>query len=270
MDMVVVEEIRAERMRGKLTTDYRNEVNAARFAAAATHEKDLIIAPAIQAAFEKAVTGRGKKVILDYGMGPGYITVPFLADGHTVYGYDTSEDMVNIAKGVIREAENLSRASHLFTSDYDVLEKVINNHPDKRGADFGILSFVHPSIDTEDNLHGLMHKVTKLMADNSTVILIGANPEGLAKNHVTCQYDVKDPPDLNDGDIYHGTIYDGRGNSKFQVTDRYWSQKTLINSADSAGLRFITSETIDDKRGTSPRRPNKNGVPPFIMLTFRK
>ena len=268
--MAVIETVKAEKLRGKLTTDYRNEVNANRFAAAATHEKDLIIAPAIQAAFEKASAGRGKKVVLDYGMGPGYITVPFLADGHTVYGYDTSEDMVNIAKAVINEADNLAKASHLFTSDYRILDTVINNNPDKKGADFGILSFVHPCIDTKDNLDNLMHKVAKLMADNSTVIIIGANPEGLAKSHVTCHYDVKDPPELNDGDIYTGTLYDGRGNSKFRITDRYWSQKTLINSADSAGLRFITSETIEDKRGTSPRRPDKSGLPPFIMLTFRK
>ena len=110
------------------------------------------------------------------------------------------------------------------------------------------------------------------MAPRGTVIVIGANPGGLNKKHVTCEYDVTDPESLQEGTTYTGRIFDGRGNSTFAVKDKYWSLSSITNSAARAGLILTNGVTSirDQSSMFSNRQPDQSGIDPFVMLTYKK
>lgn len=257
-------------------TDYRDSKIAKHFASTSEFEKDTIIAPYLRKVFERHVMSLnkpGKKIVVDYGAGGGRLSVPFISDGHIYRGYDNSPEMITQANAHIKnigiKVDKDFPDRFYFTQDYNrILHDV--RAGSAQGADFGIVSFVHPCMGTEQDLDDLTQKVSNLMAPNATVVMIGCNPEGLNQQHVTCQYDVTDPEALKDGELYNGELFDANGNSKLLIRDRYYSNERLAQSWNKAGMMHITTDLIKDIRGNSTRPVSPSGIAPFQGMVFRK
>ncbi len=244
--------------------------NPALFTQAALAEKQSIIAPALLEAFTSATPSdassvdrfdKDKHMMIDIGCGPFMLGIPFLRKGITVHGVDIEHEMLLQAQATLIQC-GFNDSSIKLYSDYSGIGK--------SRYKVGMMNFVHQCCADRESLTALFEQARYLISKGGKLLLTGTHPDYLHVPHSFCEYDVKDSSKMKDGDPYTGRIFDGMGNSTYELKgDYYWSINTITEVAKDVGFNLLEAKSVNDKTTLVSSRVASES-PAYMLMTFKK
>lgn len=243
-------------------------VNTTLFARISYRENMVIVFPAVETVFQRAIRDKSfnieKDKILDFGCGAGTVSIGFLRNGINVDMFDPSTEMIKTADRILKEA---SFSNSTKDPEYRLTDHIENF--DNGSFAFAMMCFVHQIAESKKELTTLFEAVGQKIKNKGMLVIVGAHPSYLHIPHSSCEYDVINSDDLKDGDTYTGRLYDELGHSTYDLKcEHFWSVPTLISIAHKSGFSITAAEEIADPISGVSRKSSKE--PPFIMLSFLK
>jgi SAM-dependent methyltransferase len=272
------------RARVKGSHDWCADADA--FAKGVGHEKNTIIAPAIERQFKLAAShgnldlDKGRS--FDFGAGAGHLARVILREGGKIDLIDVSKRMLKIAKDNIKQMRsNLNIDPPRFVTDYTKLKE--------GGYDFGMMNFVTQEAASKEELSLMFEEAAWLCRcpeqsrPGAKLIVIISHLDWLHTPHSAYEYDIDRVPEphnghkyidintglpLKEGDAYTGRLINDNGQVALNLkNDHYWKRKTIIEVAEDAGFDLKNLEDIDDKPSSSRRASVE---PAYMMFTFER
>lgn len=220
----------------------------------------------------KEIKNSGAKKVLDYGCGPGKVSLRLAQANENIHitAVDESEEMINIAQ---KCRGHKSIDYHLISNDSISFIK-------DNSVDFAIICFVFINNGNKERILAILKEIYRVLKKGGTLIILDSNPDATGMQFSTFR-------NGDAGKIYH----DGDCKKQYLhieemedlvLEDYYWSKEFYLSNLSSVGFSEVSIIELNIKDLTDEEREgyeelyhikkwgDENNVAPFIIFKTNK
>lgn len=220
----------------------------------------------------KEIKNSGAKTVLDYGCGPGKVSLRLAEANKNIHitAVDESEEMINIAR---KCREHKSIDYHLISNDSISFIK-------DNSVDFAIICFVFINNGNKERIWAVLKEIYRVLKKDGTLIILDSNPDVTGIQFST----------FRNGDADKNYLDGERKQQYLHITetedlvleDYYWSKKFYLSNLSSVGFLEISIIELSIKDLSDEEREeyeelyhikkwgDEKNIAPFIIFKTNK